>query len=374
MASQHDANDDDALPPELITTFNELKSSLLSHSLPSTLTALKAGAPAWYQDPESGWGALHYAAEWGDEAAVKAVLDAGGVWNALDNLGNTAADIAISRNEQGVYELIRDAGLRSELLLHLLAQHSALTVADPTPAANIDSFLSSHLVFHTDGDGQEVCSVYVPSSEEGEEKQVEVGVMMAWERVIMQETVDLLSSSLLGGGKDLRVLNVGFGLGIIDTLFQSLSPVKHTIIEPHPDVLAHMEKTGWANKPGVEIRRGKWQDVLLQGEGEGEKWDIVYFDTFSEHYSDLRQFFALLPKILSGPRARFSFFNGLGATNAVFYDVASRLAEIHLLKLGLSTHWVQVWVKADVLEAWYDSRQYFKLEWYKLPICSLRAA
>ena len=39
--------------------------------------------------------------------------------------------------------------------------------------------------------------------------------------------------------KSLRVLNVGFGLGIIDSLFQQLGGdriVNHTIIEAHPDV------------------------------------------------------------------------------------------------------------------------------------------
>ena len=63
---------------------------------------------------------------------------------------------------------------------------------------------------------------------------------------------------------NIHVLNVGFGLGIvrflylfvdypliyhsslkIDTLFQSLCPARHVIIEAHPDVLAHMRTTGW---------------------------------------------------------------------------------------------------------------------------------
>lgn len=37
-----------------------------------------------------------------------------------------------------------------------------------------------------------------------------------------------------GQGGD--VLNVGFGLGIIDTAIQSHRPRSHTIIEAHPDV------------------------------------------------------------------------------------------------------------------------------------------
>lgn len=33
------------------------------------------------------------------------------------------------------------------------------------------------------------------------------------------------------------VLNVGFGLGLVDRAIQSNQPASHTIIEAHPDVL-----------------------------------------------------------------------------------------------------------------------------------------
>ena len=33
------------------------------------------------------------------------------------------------------------------------------------------------------------------------------------------------------------MLNVGFGLGLVDRAIQSNSPASHTIIEAHPDVL-----------------------------------------------------------------------------------------------------------------------------------------
>ena len=37
------------------------------------------------------------------------------------------------------------------------------------------------------------------------------------------------------GGGD--VLNVGFGLGLVDLAIQSNNPRSHTIVEAHPDVL-----------------------------------------------------------------------------------------------------------------------------------------
>ena len=117
----------------------------------------------------------------------------------------------------------------------------------------------------------------------------------------MQETVHRLCDNDNTG---LRVLNIGFGLGIvrllllmksrstliitqIDSMFQSLQhpPKHHVIIEAHPDVLKHMRGLGWYEKPGVKILEGKWQSFLDSEEllSVGG-FDAVYTDTFSENY------------------------------------------------------------------------------------------
>lgn len=44
-----------------------------------------------------------------------------------------------------------------------------------------------------------------------------------------------LVQAICSGGGD--VLNVGFGLGLVDRAIQSNQPTSHTIIEAHPDVL-----------------------------------------------------------------------------------------------------------------------------------------
>jgi len=74
----------------------------------------------------------------------------------------------------------------------------------------------------------------------------------------------------------------------LDTMFQSLSkpPSLHAIVEAHPDVLAHMQEEKWHEKAGVKILKGKWQDVLSSDEFLGlGKFDVVYTDTFAEHYN-----------------------------------------------------------------------------------------
>ena len=79
-----------------------------------------------------------------------------------------------------------------------------------------------------------------------------------------------------------------------------------------------MKELGWYEKPGVKILEGKWQDFInnekVRDLVPNGGFDMVYTDSFSEDYNALRLFFSHLP-VLLGPRSRFSFFNGLGATS-----------------------------------------------------------
>ncbi|KAA1473886.1 arginine methyl transferase [Dentipellis sp. KUC8613] len=326
------------------------------------------GAPLWFQD-EDGWSVLHAAANNEDEDLVKLLLAEGAIWNAIDNLGNSAGDIALSLNNQVCYRLIRDAGIRSELLLQLLSSKDAvaetmlLQTTDASAFGSTDAFISSDLKYTTDEHGQEICLL---TTEQGD-----VGVMMGWERGIMRETVQKLKFNTSPENNETKVLNIGFGLGIIDTFLQeALQPSLHVIIEPHPDVLHHMRALGWYDKTNVQILEGKWQsfidkDQILSIGG----FDVIFTDTFSENYDDLQEFFAHLPDLLAGPDARFSFFNGLGATNALFYDVYTRLSELHLADVGIDVEWSDVDVTGGGDEKrWGETRKYFALPYYRLPV------
>ncbi|CED84000.1 arginine n-methyltransferase 2 [Phaffia rhodozyma] len=337
-------------------------------------------APAWYQD-ELGWTAMHYAAEREDSDMVKALLANGGVWNAVDNQGYCSADIALSLNATKIYKLIQSHAVRSELLLSFLSSKGRTSASDSnlilkdgeedTVAGNTDNFLKSKLTYEKDADGRERVV-----DEEGN------GVMMGWEEGIMRASVDRLTEGLLEGRKEdegLRILNVGFGLGIVDTMFQNLTPkpLLHTVIEPHPSVLAHMEETGWTEKerPNLMVLKGKWQDWVEKEEIYKEGgYDVIYFDTFSEGYSELKDFFQHLPNLLAGPESRFSFFHGLGATNATFHDVYTSLSELHLQEVGIgSVKWTDVLIEDEVREEVWNGirRKYWTLPLYRLPIAQM---
>ena len=112
------------------------------------------------------------------------------------------------------------------------------------------------------------------------------------------------------------VLNVGFGLGLIDRCLQSRRPKAHHIVECHPDVLAAMQQEGWTSKPGVRILQGRWQDVLP---GDAT-YDAIFWDTFGESVDELFEFMALLPTLLN-PGGTFSYFNGIASHDEFLHRV-----------------------------------------------------
>lgn len=119
-------------------------------------------------------------------------------------------------------------------------------------------------------------------------------VMMDWEREIMRRQAATVCSR---GG---RVLNVGFGLGIIDSYIQEHENVtEHWIIEGHPDVQQYMIENGWLEKAKCIFR--PWQDVI----NHLPQFDGIYIDTWAE---DLTPFYIQAQWILK-PDGVLSFFN-----------------------------------------------------------------
>lgn len=93
-----------------------------------------------------------------------------------------------------------------------------------------------------------------------------------------------------------------------------------------------MHYKGWFARPNVTILPGRWQDwigptalnkrqlfedVLGENDETGDEhfdigsFDVIYFDTFEESYENHLQFFMEVPRLLSGPNARFCAFQGI---------------------------------------------------------------
>lgn len=202
------------------------------------------------------------------------------------------------------------------------------------PSFNQKAYLESKLQYKDDA----------LVTEEGKD-----GVMMSWETDLMK----LGSESLFKKAedpKDTNILNIGFGMGIIDGMINAKNPTKHYICEAHPDVLEKMKADGWYSKPNVVILEGRWQELLNHLLSSGLVYfDGIYYDTFSEHYQDMLELFDFVVGLLK-PTGVFSFFNGLGADRQVIYEVYKKLVEIDLGNYGLKTEFKEVKVPQETMK------------------------
>ncbi|PNS17175.1 Protein arginine N-methyltransferase 2 [Sphaceloma murrayae] len=400
-----------------------LAQSLLIASAKHDVNAVRnllKNASAKVQDAETGYTPLHAAIAACDPNAtdriagaldkpidedqvveiVRLLLDSGAIWNDLDQNNETPGCIAFRLKLLKVYDLIVAAGIRAELLLDKLqaldgddemdeddedqddqegmevttedASNTATNGANGTdsdvpvtapasaappsttepPEDYIDhwdsntSFLRSSLVF-TD-------TQLLDSSSNA--------VMMDWETEIMAR-----HATTLIPGPGLRVMNVGHGMGIVDTEIQKHAPAEHHIIEAHPAVLKSMREKGWFEKPGVRVHEGRWQDVVPKLVAEGVVLDALYYDTFAEEYAALRDFFNEAVIGLMDSAGRFGFYHGLGADRQVCYDVYTKVVELDLMDAGLETEWEEIPVPTIEWEG--VRRSYWNVDIYRLPVC-----
>lgn len=175
------------------------------------------------------------------------------------------------------------------------------------------------------------------------------------------------------------VLNVGFGMGIIDTALQDIGPpYQHHIIEAHPDVYQKMVRDGWTTRrQGVHVHFGKWQDVIPKLIEQGLQMDAIFFDTYAEHAHDMEDFhrlcFSSAPEtantpqsppeknrlpLLKQPHGIYTFFNGLAPDNLFFHGVACNVIKLQLSRMGLDSEFLTCQMEApDSLAIWQDVRR-----------------
>ncbi|KAL5706894.1 type IV protein arginine methyltransferase [Ranunculus cassubicifolius] len=302
-----------------------------------TKSLLASGADVSYFD-SNGLTPLMYAAKHGHADVVKLLLEAGAPWNALSPANVSAGDFAMDLGHQDAFDILLNAGIQAELVLGTIAR-----------SANKD--IDSEGVYLEDR---------VTFSEGKLMDSNSKAIMMAWEEPLMEAHAKAVCSA---GG---HILNIGFGMGLVDTAIQKYSPASHTIVEAHPEVYDRMLRNGWGAKKNVKIIFGKWQDVLSQL----ETYDGIFFDTYGEYYEDLRNFHQELPSLLK-PDGIYSFFNGLCGGNAFFHVVYCQIVALELGNLGYSTQFIPLPVK-DCLgeEVWEGVKhKYWQLDTYYLPVC-----
>ncbi|KAJ3326613.1 hypothetical protein HDU76_012773 [Blyttiomyces sp. JEL0837] len=344
-------------------------------------------------DPITGASALHLAAKAGSKEAVELLLKSGHPWNAVDHDHKTAAEYAVDAGHQFIWDLLLAEGIRVEMILSMLAradendEDDQEEVDEDNPGEGSGSGAPKVSETTTKAPNAEYLNMKLEFSEGKLLDSEANGVMMGWEAPLMKRHAEVIAPR-----EGLDVLNVGFGLGLIDTYLQELKPASHTIIEAHPDVYRKMIEDGWDKKPGVKILYGRWQDVL----GELETYDGIFFDTFggmllstdsflmrvtqfftfsfiessiSEFYDDLRTFHEAVPNILREDGI-YSYFNGLAGSNIFFHAVSCAIAEADLEEMGLTTQTEEIVMETLGDDVWQGVRRaYWTLPLYRLPIC-----
>ncbi|KAG0084292.1 hypothetical protein BGZ93_001305 [Podila epicladia] len=314
---------------------------------------------------------LHFATMIGSLPIVKLLLSYGHPWNLVDDDYMSVGDYAKSFNQPEIYDFLLEEGVRTELLMGLMQRKLKSELLEDESSDEEGEGSDSKEIKDTSADKKkpedvpnaEYLAQPLQYTDDGDrlldaEKN---GVMMGWELPLMVRHAEVICPS-----EGLRVLNVGFGLGLIDKELQKRSPAQHTIIEAHPDVYAKMLRDGWDKKPGVKILFGRWQDVVDQL----EVYDGIFFDTFGEFYEDLRSFHEIVPNHLE-EGGIYSYFNGLGATNQFFHAVYNRISELELGEMGFSVEYEEMDIGLKEEEWNGVKRAYWTLDKYYLPVCCL---
>lgn len=336
---------------------------------------------------------------------VQILLEYGAGWCLTDVNNDTPGCILIRRklNHTAIYDQILDAGVRAELLLRKVSEYD-MEVIDDTDDLNHEQFGEVPELVHDETDKEKAPEAPIeshndspeektdaePGTEEAEDVAEEFddaqdpshnqdaylkskleykdgalvtqsnrdGVMMEWETDLMRLGCDSVFKGATVDGEldsEINILNIGFGMGIIDTMINERNPTKHYICEAHPDVLLKLKADGWYEKRNVVILEGRWQDQLEKLLSSGEVYfNGIYYDTFSEHYQDMLELFDFVVGLLK-PHGVFSFFNGLGADRQVIYEVYKKLVEIDLVNYGLKCDFIEVEVPEQTLKKGDDS-------------------
>jgi protein arginine N-methyltransferase 2 len=316
------------------------------------------------QDKETGMSPLMAASKVGNLALVQELLNAGAPWNAIDRAGQCAGNYATDAECWDVVNLLVEWGTRAELILGEIQRtqrrqqnQQQIPTTPTTPAVSITNasdntqstnlyeqpstkpdYLQHRLRYNLDG------TALLDADDDA--------VMMEWERPIMKAHASIMLEE-----PHKRVLNVGFGMGIIDTALQELQPSHHYIIEAHPDVYDKLCKDGWNTKPGVQVLFGRWQDIVPKMVHEGVQVDAIFFDTYAEHGYDMEDFHQQVPALLSKPQGVYSFFNGLAPDNLFFHGVACQVIKLQLSTLGLDTEFLQCEIQVNDDSVWEGVRR-----------------
>ncbi|CAO2651076.1 Nn.00g093730.m01.CDS01 [Neocucurbitaria sp. VM-36] len=326
----------------------------------------------------------------GDDAVqtVEILLQNGAIWNDLNKEDETPGCIALRLGQKKIYDMMVEAGVRAEILFAKMAalglggdadeeEEEIDEISEEQPAAKkqkvseedakaIQEVVEEQVLDDVSLDNRAYLKSQLRYKPGILLDESDNAVMMDWETQIMQRHAETLIPK-----SGLRTMNVGHGMGIVDTAILTHDPAEHHIIEAHPQVHQRLREQGWYDKPNVKIHEGRWQDVLPKLVEQGVVLDAIYYDTFAEDYAALKEFFAEYVIQLLAKGGKFGWYNGLGADRQICYDIYTKVAEIDLYEAGFDTTWEDIDVPSGLhgSKQWEGTRRpYWTIDVYRLPV------
>lgn len=389
VGENHEGMDEDYILSA--TRFEQLDPALMlmEHAAEGRASAVDGilssnAALACRQEAPHGQSPLMLAAAGGNVAVVDRLLRAGAPWNAVDAAGRCAGQYCKAGTP--VFRAILDFAVRAQLLLAATSgalsneegaaetrrgaearpspTPSGAAAAPRAPSALGQSSAAKDYAIDTSKPEYLLKEVSYTSTKRALVDADGDAVMMQWEAPLMERHARQLCTSAEPGRRS--VLNVGFGMGIIDTYLQGHQPREHTIVEAHPGVLRRMRDDGWYEKAGVTVVEGRWEDALADGRLRGP-FDGIFFDTYGEAEGDVEAFFDAVPGLLArSADAVFSFFNGFAPDNAFFHRVAALSLKRRLAGHGMAVAFRRWPIEVEEEEwrgirrrYWHDSKEYY---------------
>ena len=146
--------------------------------------------------------------EVGEEAfrTIKYLLENGAKWNGLNDHDETPGCIALKLGQTRIYEVMVEEVVRDKL------RPSEAQAPDDVWGDN-RAYLKSQIRYKS--------GTLIDRNDNA--------VMMDWETQLQNQHAESLLPK-----PGLKVMNIGFGMGIVDTVIQTHKPSEHHIVEAHP--------------------------------------------------------------------------------------------------------------------------------------------
>lgn len=122
--------------------------------------------------------------------------------------------------------------------------------------------------------------------------------MNPFDMPVVEDTVTRFASNIIGK----KVLVIGYGIGMLNSLIRDLEPAEHWIIEANKNQRDRMEVAQFINEGTTHIISDRWEDST-RVEGFPTDFDFIYynvgFDAFPEDYNGIFGFANQVNKFLN---------------------------------------------------------------------------